>query len=299
MVQVQGNFLTLDHHVAIGRGEWSTAGALANPVTDSTTKLAHTVYNIKLQSGGQIELGNKTYAATLGARFGAVDLGQDPIYSEETTRYLQDLLGYSSGHIHWAQVTASVDQHGMPRPNRKAALPSEIGTSILLNKEILETILTTQYADQIWIDILSMIRRVNSTWNNVVRSIYPEFAIHPSREPIPADAETWRATFSRDKENAHVTIRDQREHTEIDPLHEASNVLRIFQTYPATLNILVEAMNTLHGRTPPWSLVDDDLRWKLLGSDTHANTLYSALSRHTLRPTPYAAHDLPSQIGNT
>jgi len=79
-------------------------------------------------------------------------------------------------------------------------------------------------------------------------------------------------------------------------LHEASNVLNIFQTYTATLNILVEAMNTLHGRTPPWSLVDDDLRWKLLGSDTHANTLYSALSRHTLRPTPYAAQDLPSQI---
>ena len=230
----------------------------------------------------------------MGARFDAADPGQDPIYSEETTRYLQDLPEYSSRHIHWARGTASVDQYGMPQPKRETALPSEIGTSIRLNEKILETILVTQYADQRWIDILSMIRRVNSTWNNAVRSIYPEFAIHPSREPIQEGQEAWRATFSRHKENAHATIRDQREHTDTDSLHEASNVLSIFQTYPTTLNILVEAMNTLHDRTPPWNLLDDDLSWKLLGSDTHAYTLYSALSRHTLRPTPYAAHDLPS-----
>jgi len=42
------NFLTPDHHVAKGRGKWSTAGALANCDTYSTTKLFHTVYNIKL-----------------------------------------------------------------------------------------------------------------------------------------------------------------------------------------------------------------------------------------------------------
>jgi len=119
----------------------------------------------------------RIYAATLGARFDAAEPGQDPIYSEETTRYLQDLSGYSSRHIHWARGTASVDQHGMPRPNRKTELPSEIGTSILLNKEILETILVAQYADQRWIDILNMLRRVNSTWNHVARSIYPEMMI--------------------------------------------------------------------------------------------------------------------------
>jgi len=142
LVEVEGNFLTPDHHVAIGRGEWSTAGALANPDTDSTTKLAHTVYNIKLQSGGQIELGNKTYAATLRARFDAVDLRQDPIYSEETTGYLQDLPDYSSGHIHWARGTSSVDQHGMPRPNRKAAVRNRrIHTP---KQRDLETVLTTQ-----------------------------------------------------------------------------------------------------------------------------------------------------------
>ena len=148
MVEVKFNFLTPDHHVAKGRGEWSTAGALAGPETDSTTKLVHTVYNIKLQSGGQIELGNRIYAATLGARFDAADPVQDPIYSEETTRYLQDLSGYSSKHIQWARRTALVDQHGLPRPKRKTEPPSEIGTSILLNKEILETILVTQHADQ-------------------------------------------------------------------------------------------------------------------------------------------------------
>jgi len=95
MVEVEGKFLTPDHHVARGRGEWSTAGALAGPETESRTKLVHTVYNIKLQSGGQIELGNRVYAATLGARFDAGDTGQEPTYSEETTRYLPDLAGYS------------------------------------------------------------------------------------------------------------------------------------------------------------------------------------------------------------
>jgi len=136
MVEVEGNSLTPDRNVAKGRGEWSTAGALAKSDTDSTTKLVHIVYNIKLQSGGQIELDNKIYTATLGARFDAGDPGQDPIYSEKTTRYLEDLPEYSSGHIHWARGTASVDQYGIPRPKREMALPSEIGTSILLNKEI-------------------------------------------------------------------------------------------------------------------------------------------------------------------
>jgi len=114
MLEVDGNFLTPDHHVAKGRGKWSTAGALAKLDTDSTTQLTHMVYNIKLRSGGQIEIGNKVYAATLGARFDTVEVGQDPIYSADTTRYLQDLPEYSSGHIHWAWGAASVDQHGKP-----------------------------------------------------------------------------------------------------------------------------------------------------------------------------------------
>jgi len=296
MVEVDGNFLTPDHHVAKGRGKWSTAGALAKLDTDSTTKLTHMVYNIKLQSGGQIEIGNKVYAATLGARFDMAESGQDPIYSADTTRYLQDLPEYSSGYIHWARGTASVDQHGMPRPKRKEVFPSEIGTSILLNPEILETILTRQYADQGWIDILSMIRRVHSTWNIVVRSIYPEFDTYSSPELIQGGGEAWRTTLFRDQDNAQVTIRHQREDTMTDPWPAISNILDIIQTYPASLNILGEAMNALYKRTPPWSSGNEVLRWYLLGADTLANTLYSTLSRHTLRPTPYSAQDFPSQI---
>ena len=258
------NFLTPDHHVAKGRGKWSTAGALAELDTDSITQLTNTVYNIKLQNGGQIEIGNKVYAATLGARFDAVEVGQDSIYSAGTTRYLQDLPEYSSGHIHWAWGTASVDQHGMPRPKRGKAFPTEIGTSTLLNAEILETILTTQYADQKWIDFLSMIRRVHSTWHTVVRSIYPEFVTHSSRELTQGGGEAWRATFFRDQENTQATIRLQSEDTKVDPWDAISNILNIIQTYPASPNILGEAMPALTNPlleigkrgtrvVPPWS----------------------------------------------
>ena len=60
MVEIQGNFLTPDHFVARGIGEWATAGALAHPGTESSKTSAHIVYNTKLQNGGQIELGNES-----------------------------------------------------------------------------------------------------------------------------------------------------------------------------------------------------------------------------------------------
>ena len=118
MVEVEGNFLTPDHYVVRGNGEWSTAGALAHPGTESSKTLAHIVYNIKLQNGGQIELGNRVYAATLGARFDTAESGKEPIYHGETSRHLLGLAGYASGHIHWALGTASVDYHGIPSPHR-------------------------------------------------------------------------------------------------------------------------------------------------------------------------------------
>jgi len=141
-----------------------------------------------------------------------------------------------------------------------------------------------------------MIRRVHSTWNTVVRSIYPEFDTHPSRELIQGDGEVWRATFFRDQNNAQVTIRHLREDTTTNPWPAISNILGIIQTYPGSLHILGEAMNTLYKQTPPWSSGNEILRWYLLGADTLANILYSTLSRHTLWPTPYSAQDLPSQI---
>jgi len=162
MVEVEGNFLTPDHYVARGNGEWSNAAEPTHPKTESITQLAHTVYNIKLQRGDHIELGNRVYAATLGACFDTAGPGKEPIYSEEASRYLQDLSGYASGHIHWALGTASVDCHGMPSSKRLTDPPSKIGTSTLLEKDILEVILVTQHADQKWIHTLSMLRRVHS-----------------------------------------------------------------------------------------------------------------------------------------
>ena len=60
MVEIDGNFLTPDHYMSRGNGEWSTAGALAQPAAESPQTLAHIVYNIKLQNGGQIELGTES-----------------------------------------------------------------------------------------------------------------------------------------------------------------------------------------------------------------------------------------------
>ena len=140
MVEIEGNLLTPNHVVARGEGEWSTAGALAGFGSELPRTLAHVynrVYNIKLQEGGQVELGNKVYAATLGARLDSTDPGQDPTYYVETTKHLHDLTGYPSGHIHWAFGTASVDQHGMPSLYARPSAPSEIGTELLLDKEIL------------------------------------------------------------------------------------------------------------------------------------------------------------------
>ena len=123
----------------------------AHPGTEFPKTLAHIVYNIKLQEGGQIELGNKVFAGTLGARFDMTDLGKDPMFHEETSRHLHDLTSYTSGYIHWAFGTASVDQHGMPSSYKLPSPPSKTGTVILLDREMLEAILVSQKADQHWI----------------------------------------------------------------------------------------------------------------------------------------------------
>jgi len=73
--------------------------------------------------------------------------------------------------------------------------------------------------------------------------------------------------------------------------HIARNVFEILLTYPATLDILAEAMTTLHMQTPLLTQ-EDRLERELFAGSAHANTL----SRHTLGPTPYAAQDLNSQI---
>jgi len=94
MVEVEGNFLTPDHYVARGNGTWTTAGELTPPGSESPTQSALIVCNIRLQEGDHIELGNRIYTATLGARFDTTGLEEEPAYSEEDARCLQDLLGF-------------------------------------------------------------------------------------------------------------------------------------------------------------------------------------------------------------
>jgi len=125
----------------------------------------------------------------------------------------------------------------------------------------------------------------------------PGVTTYPFREQIQEGEQTWRSTFFLEKKKAHDRIRSRREQSDIFFSQVASNVLNILRTYPATLDILVEAVTTLHWHTHHYATEDnfEPVR-TLLASDTHANTLYSTLSRHTLRPTPYAAQDLYSQI---
>jgi len=54
-------------------------------------------------------------------------------------------------------------------------------------------------------------------------------------------------------------------------------------------------LTTLQWRTPHLT-TEDKYERELFAGSAHANTLYSTLSRHALRPTPYAAQDLNSQI---
>jgi len=184
MVEIEGNFLTPDHYISRGNGEWSTAGALAQPATEPPQTWAHIVYEIKLQDGCQIELGNRVYAATLGARFDTVDPGLEPMFCDEGSRHLHDLEGYTSGYIHWALRTASVDRYGILSPKRCIDPSSITSTASLLDKEIMEVIFVSQHADQKWIDTLSMMRRVHSTWNHAALSIYPAFTADTLRTPI-------------------------------------------------------------------------------------------------------------------
>jgi len=101
--------------------------------------------------------------------------------------------------------------------------------------------------------------------------------------------------FTENKKRPKERIRSRRER--IDPVftHTARNVFENLRTYPATLDILVEAMKTLQWWTPLLT-TEDMYERELFAGSAHANTLYSTLSRHTLRPTPYAAKDLNSQI---
>ena len=91
-----GNLVTLDR----GDGPWATAGEQTQLKIEPQTGSASIVYNITLQEGYNIELGNRIHAATLGARIDEAGSGEEPTFVEKDARYLQDLPKYSSGHIH-------------------------------------------------------------------------------------------------------------------------------------------------------------------------------------------------------
>jgi len=72
------------------------------------------------------------------------------------------------------------------------------------------------------------------------------------------------------------------------------NILDVLRTYPATLDIQVEAMWAFRWRIS-YITEKDNYELENVGRP-YVNTIYSALSRHVLRPNPYAAQDLNSQI---
>jgi len=125
MVEVEGNFLTPEHYVARGNGTWSTAGELTPPGLESAIQLASIVYNIKLQEGNYIELGNRIYAATLGARFDTAGPEEEPTYSEEDSNISKTYRGVprdiSTGPRGLPQWIVT----GCPAPNGQQNLPQE------------------------------------------------------------------------------------------------------------------------------------------------------------------------------
>ena len=245
LVEVEVNFLTPDHYVARRNGTWVTAGELTPPGCESSTQSVLLVYNIRLQEGDHIELGNRIFVATLGARFDTSSSQKEPTYSEKDARHLQDLPGYPSGHIHWALGTASVDCHGIPTSSQRNDPPSKVGTSTLLDKDILQIILCTQRAEQKWIDTLSMLRRVHSIWNHVARAIYPEFTKDNPGTQTSEEENSWGFAFHHETLRAGDRISRLRAPTEPSTTLSMSNMLDVLRTYPATLNTQIEVMKTL------------------------------------------------------
>ena len=64
MVKVECNLLTPDHYVSRGEGPWAIAGEQTQLEIEPQTGSASIVYNITLQEGDNIELGNRIHAAT-------------------------------------------------------------------------------------------------------------------------------------------------------------------------------------------------------------------------------------------
>jgi hypothetical protein len=182
----------------------------------------------------------------------------------------------------------------MPTFKQKIDPPSRVGTTKLLDKDILEIILCTQQAEQGWIDTLRMLRRVHSIWNYVTRSIYPDLTDDIPGTQTSEEENSWRSAFHRERKKARVRISSLREPTDPSATPRVRNILDVFRTYPATLDIQVKAMWAFQWRIS--HITEKDSYELKHAGRPYVITLYSTLSRHVLRPNPYAVQDLNSQI---
>jgi len=97
-------------------------------------------------------------------------------------------------------------------------------------------------AEQGWIDKLRMLRRVNSIWNSVAWSIYPDLTEYiPEDQQSPEQKEFWRSAFHRERQRAQDRICGLRDPTGPSDKPWVRCILDISQPYPATLDIQVEA----------------------------------------------------------
>jgi len=183
----------------------------------------------------------------------------------------------------------------MPTSFQKIDPPSKVGTLTLLDKDILEIILCTQQAEQKWIDTLSMLRRVHSIWNHEARSIYPEFTKNIPGTQTLEEENSWRSAFHRESKKAGDRISSLRAPTDPSTTLSMRNILDVLRTYPAFLNIQIEAMQTLQWRISHITK-QDNYEMEHFAGRLHVITIYATLSRHIIQPNPYAAQDLTSQI---
>ena len=132
-----------------------------------------------------------------------------------------------------------------------------------------------------------MLRRVHSMWNLVAQAIFPELTTNIFGTQSSEDEKSWRIAFHREKLMAGERIGSLQELTDPSTTPRVRNILDVLKTYPATLDIQIEAMRTLQRRTFHITK-QDNYELAYFAGRSHATTLYSALSRHILRPNPYA-----------
>jgi len=185
----------------------------------------------------------------------------------------------------------------MPTLEPTAAPHSTTGTAVPLDKEILEIIPSTQYAEQGWIDKLRMLRKVNSIWHLVAQAIYPDSTDYISEgQQNPKKRESWESAFHLERHMARALIPGLRNPHGYSDKPTVRYIIDILQAFPATLDIQVEAMRALQ-----WQLdnIDERDQHEIDTEGVHyATTLYSTLS------TSYEEVHMPLEIskfksGNT